>query len=131
MKVNNNIEKISALVSSKLSEQEIRVPVNDVVFIMKRFFYYATQMLSYGWPVSVKANTSTIARFRLCYTDSKRLDEREKKIYVPSSKILSSMLYIEFWKDGTRSISFYPGDELQAGMILIGGSDMAYKYIRK
>ena len=131
MKANNNIEKVSTLVSSKLSEQGIHASINDIVFIMKRFFYYATQMLSHGWPVSVKLNTFTIVRFRLCYTDSKRLDEREKKIYVPSSKILSSMLYIEFWKDGTRSISFYPGDELQAGMILIGGSDMAYKYIRK
>lgn len=131
VKAGNNIEKISSLVSSNLAKEGHRISTDDIIFIMKRFFYYGVQSLLHGWTLSVMAKTATKVRFRLCYTDLRKINKKEKKIYVQSSKILSSMLYIEFWKDGVKSISFYPGDELLAGMILIGGSDMAYKYIRK
>lgn len=131
MKASDVKKKLSVMIESSLKDEGIVISSDDVLFVLKRFFSYAIQMLLNGYPITIRKGTFANTILRLCYDKVRKLEKSEKRIYIPSSKMISYMLYVDLTRGVVKTVKFYPGPELQAGMIQIAHSDLIYKYISK
>jgi hypothetical protein len=126
----NDIDKISLIVSSSLAKEGIKVSADDVCFVVKRFFHHVKNLIFNGYPATLVCNSVQKARFIIYSTKLRKLNSNEKKIYFPSSKILSSMIFVNVRKDNSIPVKFYPGDEMQVALMQMSCTDLAYKYIK-
>lgn len=131
VKESNSLGKIASSIESNLMKEEILISYDTIMFVLKRFFHYAIRMILNGWPVSIRVDSRVPASFSLCYDHIRKLNNREKRIYFHSTKMISYMLYVNTQRGMVNTVTFYPGDELQVGMIRIANSDLIYKYIKR
>ncbi len=130
MRESNDIQKVAGFIKSRSENNVDEIKLSDIVFIINRFFFYLVRMILNGYVCAVFKGKVRYISFSMSSAPLRKLNNNEKKIFFPSSRIVSSMLYVKVARNGTKQMIFYPGDELQVGMIRIANSDLSYKYIK-
>lgn len=131
MRGRRKVDEVALRIIPKLQKDEVNVSIDDIMFIVSRFFHYAKESLLNNKIIVSQYKNGSNMRLSFSHELARPLGKIEKFYYFFSKKILSKIFLVKvMYHYDTAWCDFIPDQQFASEIQNILDTDLVYKYVK-